>query len=432
MTENVFTSDFKQTPYWWDTTPRPDLGSPDLPDTVDIMIIGSGYTGLCAALETARAGRETLVIDAQDAGWGCSSRNGGIISSEIKPSFDELTKKYGEKAAFDMVHEGHSALAWITDFVKSEGLDCDFDVSGEFYGAHNPAKFKKLSTHFSNQRKGLEIQGHIVPKSELHTEIGTKAYHGGLVHAKHASVDPARLHQAILERVQKAGATIVPYCQATSIEKDGSGFVVTTAKGKVKAREVIVATNGYTDGVSPWMQRRVIPIGSYMIATEPLPKELMDRLMPTNRPIVETRKVVYYYRPSPDRSRIIFGGRVTGGETDPVKSGPLLARDLCKLFPELSAYKISHTWMGYIAFTFDHMAHIGQHDGVHYAMGYCGSGISMSGYLGTRIAQQVLGKPEGKTAFDDLKFQTRPLYNGKPWFLSASVAYFKLLDRFNI
>ena len=154
----------------------------------------------------------------------------------------------------------------------------------------------------------------------------------------------------------------------------------------------------------------------------------MDRVMPTDRIVSDSRKVVYYYRPSPDRRRIVFGGRVTSGETDPRISGVRLRRDLVRLFPELAAVRVSHSWMGTVAYTFDTLAHIRRRDGIHYAMGYCGSGVSMAAYLGTRIGQQLLGRPEGRTALDDVRFQTRPLYNGKPWFLAASVAFYRWRD----
>jgi glycine/D-amino acid oxidase-like deaminating enzyme len=432
MTSETFTADFKQTPYWWDRTPRPDIGNPQLPGAADIVIIGSGYTGLCAALETTRAGWHTVIIDVEDAGWGCSARNGGLVSTSIKPGFEALASKHGEKATFNILSEGHSALAWIGDFVKSEKLECSFDVCGKFYGAHTPAQFEKLVANFPKQHKGLEVSGHVVPRAEQHTEIATDAYYGGIVYARHASIDPARYHQGLLDRAIAGVARIIPNCRAQNIDKDGDGFLVTTAKGKIKARQVLVATNGYTDTVFPWARRRVIPIGSYMIATEPLPKALMDRLMPKGRTFGDTRKVVYYYRPSPDRTRIIFGGRVTGGETDPVKSAPLLRRDLIALFPELAPYKVSHTWMGIVAYTFDHLPHVGEYNGIHYAMGYCGSGVSMASYLGTRAGQQLLGKAESRTAFDGIGFQTRPLYTGKPWFLPASVAYYRWRDQMKI
>lgn len=192
---------------------------------------------------------------------------------------------------------------------------------------------------------------------------------------------------------------------------------------------MIVASNGYTGNATPWQRRRIVPIGSYIIATEPLEADLMNRLMPTDRVVSDTRKVVYYYRPSPDRTRILFGGRVSARETDPRVSGPRLQADLAGLFPELAHTRISHSWAGFVAYTFDTLAHVGRHDGIHYAMGYCGSGVSMASYLGMRIGQQVLGLREGGTAFDDLAFPTRPFYTGNPWFLGAFVTYYRWRDR---
>jgi glycine/D-amino acid oxidase-like deaminating enzyme len=195
---------------------------------------------------------------------------------------------------------------------------------------------------------------------------------------------------------------------------------------------VVIASNGYTGAVTPWHRRRVIPIGSYIIATEPIAPDVMDRLFPTNRIVSDTRQVVYYYRVSPDRQRVIFGGRVSQGETDPRASGPLLRAELVRLFPELAKVRISHSWMGMVAYTFDTMAHAGLHDGMHYAMGYCGSGVSMASYLGMRTGQKLLGLKEGRTGFDGAPFQTRPLYFGNPWFLAASVSYYRWRDSRNV
>jgi len=218
----------------------------------------------------------------------------------------------------------------------------------------------------------------------------------------------------------------------SAIVRDGARFRVTTARGVVEARDVVVATNAYTGGLLPWLQRRVIPIGSYIIATEPLPETVIDTLIPRNRIVSDTRKVVFYYRASPDRRRILFGGRVSHDETDPGVSGPLLHAELVKLFPELGSVRISHSWCGFVAYTFDELMRVGRHDGIHYAMGYCGSGVGMAGYLGMRVGQQVLGLAAGRTAFDDLPFPTRPLYRGNPWFLAPSIRYYRWLDRLPI
>lgn len=422
------TRQFSTDPYWWEETPRPKLRGEPLPASIDVAIVGSGYTGLNAALETARAGRSTLVFDAGDAGFGCSTRNGGQISTSVKPTYDELARLHGPEVGRALHLEGRAALAWIGDFLAREQIDARFDVVGRFHAAHSPKHFDMLARAAGNQPKGLEVPCHVVPRAEQHRELGTDYYHGGVVYEAHAVLDPGRYHQGLLDRVMDAGVQISAHNPVTSIARDGKGFLVTSKLGTVRAREVLVATNGYTGNATPWLKRRVIPIGSYIIATEALPKAVMDRLMPTTRIVSDTRKVVYYYRTSPDRTRILFGGRVTNGEADMATSGNLLKRELVRLFPELSDVGLSHSWSGLVAYTFDSLAHTGVHEGIHYAMGYCGSGVSMASYLGMRAGQRIAGNPKGRTAFETPAFQTRPLYSGKPWFLSAAVAWYRFRD----
>jgi glycine/D-amino acid oxidase-like deaminating enzyme len=429
MSASLFAADLKLTPYWWDHVPRPVLPKTTPPSTADVVVIGSGYTGLSAALQTARGGRATVVLDAEDVGWGCSTRNGGQISTSIKPGYDLLSRRFGADRAFRIIKEGHNSLAWVASFVAEEGIDCDFRIAGRFHAAHNPARYEALAQQIATQPKGLEVEAHVVPRSEQRNELGTDAYYGGVVYTRHASIDPGRFHQGLLDRARAAGATLIPHCPAIAIHRDGGGFRVDHAGGTITARNVVVATNGYTGALTPWLRRRVIPIGSYIIATEQLAPEVMARLMPRDRIVSDTRKVVYYYRASPDGTRILFGGRVSHDETDPKVSGPRLHADMVQIFPELANTRISHSWAGFVAYTFDEMMHVGVRDGLYYAMGYCGSGAGMAGYLGMRIGQQVLGLKEGETALDGLPFETRPYYWGKPWFLGPSVAYYRWRDR---
>jgi glycine/D-amino acid oxidase-like deaminating enzyme len=430
--DTLFAPGIKQTPYWWETTPRPSLPVFELPKSVDVAVIGSGYTGLAAALQTARGGRSTLIFDAEDAGWGCSTRNGGQISTSIKPGFAELAKRHGEHMARAILTEGRNSLKWIGDFIATEKIDCNFKVVGRFHAAHNEPAFKRLTQALANEPKGLETDGFVISRAEQKRELGTDAYYGGVVYPRHASVDPGLLHKGMLDRAIEAGAQVATHCPVTGIDREGTDFRVTTARGTVIARDVVVATNGYTGKTTPWLQRRVIPIGSYVIATEELDPALVDRLFPTDRIVSDTRMVVYYYRLSPDRRRVIFGGRVSQGETDPMKSAVKLRDELVRLFPELAGVKVTHTWMGFVAYTFDTLAHAGKHDGIYYAMGYCGSGVGMAGYLGTKVGQQVLGLSEGHTALEYAKFQTRPLYYGWPWFLAPSVTYYRWRDSRNV
>jgi glycine/D-amino acid oxidase-like deaminating enzyme len=430
LIDSLFAADYKGEPYWWAAAPRPPDSLVPQPANCDVAIVGSGYTGLAAALELARGGRHVVVLDAEDAGWGCSTRNGGQISTSIKPSFSELKARHGEVAALGIRREGLNALEWIGDFISRERIDCDFQKVGRFHAAHNAAAYESLGRSAADQPKELKIECHLIPRAQQRTEIGSDLYHGGLLYPTHASLHPGKFHQGLLDRVRQAGAVVLTHCPVEGVDRDGGGFRVRTPRGAMQAREVIIATNGYTSGLTPALRRRVIPIGSYIIATEPLAAGLARRLIPNNRVVSDTRNVIFYYRLSEDGQRMLFGGRVIARETDSLVSALPLHRQMTKLFPELAATKISRSWGGFIAYTFDALPHLGgQADGLHYCMGYCGSGVSLAPYFGTRIAQQLLGKSEGRTALDDLKFQTRPLYSGDPWFLSLAIAYYRLRDR---
>jgi len=425
----LFAPDFAPTCYWQDAVPARDIAGDGLPAIADTLVIGSGYTGLSAALELARAGRATVVIDAEAAGWGCSTRNGGQVSTGIKPDVDELVASHGETRARAILAEGRRSLEWLGDFIAAERIDCCFRVCGRFHAAHSQAAYDRLARELDRRPAGWEGDRFLVPRKQQKSELGTDAYYGGIVLARHAALDPARFYNGMLDRVRSADVTVVPHCKATGLAKDGRTIAVVTTRGTIAASTVIVATNGYTGTLLPWLRRRVIPIGSYMIATEPIAPHLMAQLFPTDRVVTDTRRVVFYYRPSPDRTRVLFGGRVSASETDSRKTVAPLKAEMARLFPELAAVRVSRSWMGFVAYTFDKLPHIGCKDGIHFAMGYCGSGIAMASYLGIRLGQQILGKSEGRTAFDEITFESRPYYFGRPWFLSPTIAFYRWLDR---
>jgi glycine/D-amino acid oxidase-like deaminating enzyme len=433
MAESLFAADYQNKPYWWEAAPRPELVPIAPPARTDIAIVGSGYTGLAAALELARGGRQVTVLDAQDAGWGCSSRNGGQVSTSIKPSFAELEALHGREAALRIRREGINALAWIGDFIQREKIECNWERVGRFHAAHNPAAFEALARDATNQPKGLEVEVFVVPREDQRSEIGSERYFGGVVYPGHAALHPAKYHLGLLALAQSAGAQLISHCPVLRIQRESDGFRLATPRGNLQSRDLLIATNGYTGPLTPWLRRRVIPIGSYIIATESLDPALAGRLIPKDRVVTDTRKLVFYYRLSEDRRRMLFGGRVALKEIDARISAPRLHAHMCRIFPELARVRITHSWMGFVAYTFDTLPHLGrQEDGMHYCMGYCGSGISLASYFGTRVAQQILGRAEGRTALDGIPFQTRPFYNGDPWFLSAAISYYKLRDRLNL
>ncbi len=430
VSDSIFSDDFRAEPYWWDITPQPVSVDQPLPDRVDVLIIGSGYTGLNCAIQTARGGRNTLVIESQSIGWGCSSRNGGQISGEIKPGYDELVRKYGPDRAFDLTREARNALGWIKAFIESERIDCDLRQCGRYLAAHNPRQFRQLVQQAENQPSGLERPMAIVERKDQAAEIDSDYYHGGLVFSEHCSLDPAKYHLGLAEKALDAGCTLIGDCEALHIERNKQGYQVTTARGKVLANKVVIATNGYTGEVTPWQRRRLVPIGSYMLATEKLEPSRVRQMIPKDRVFSDSRKLVVYFRRSPDARRILFGGRVSVFESDPVKSAPALRREMLRIFPQLEDARLSHSWMGFVGFTFDYLPHLGEQDGLFYAIGYCGSGICLASYFGHKLGRQLLGEPDARIAFNDMPLQTRPFYTGNPWFLASAVQYYQLRDRF--
>jgi glycine/D-amino acid oxidase-like deaminating enzyme len=203
---------------------------------------------------------------------------------------------------------------------------------------------------------------------------------------------------------------------------------VNTPRGSFRAGHVVIATNGYTGDVTPQLKRRVVPVGSYIIATEEMPPDLIQSISPKNRSFADTRRVLTYYRLSPDGKRMIFGGRAKFGFSDPTETAPLLYRFMTDRFPQMKGVKISHAWTGNVAFTMDELPHMGKMDGLHFALGCNGSGIAMMSYLGRETARKILGLSNRKIAFDQPDFPTHPLYHGNPWFLPLVGAWFRTAD----
>jgi glycine/D-amino acid oxidase-like deaminating enzyme len=419
-------------PYWQDRGLNVHVPRAALPAHVDVVIVGGGYTGLSAARETASAGASTVVLEAGALGAGCSGRNGGQVAYSIKPSLATLTSRHGADKAFAICREGRAAVDHLKWLATEQGLDCGWRQDGLFYGAHTPRHFAAMVRDAADQPPGLEQNIVIIPEGEHKREIDTDFYHGGCLYPDDASVDPMRLLLALLQRAQVAGATVLEHCPALSIKPRAEGFEVMTPQGPVRAGKVLIATNGYSGPVSSWHRRRVIPIGSYQIATEALGADKVRALIPNGRNIVDSRRVVVYYRPSTDGERIIFGGRAALSEQDPAACTPRLKAMLTQVLPQLNETRIEYTWVGWVAYTFDTMPHLGQHEGVYYCMGYCGQGVPTAPYFGRRIGQQMVGHSEGRTALDDLPFPTRPYYFGKPWFLAPSVFAYRMMDSLGI
>jgi len=416
-------------PWWWEAAAPEAVRDAALPQRSDVAIVGAGYTGAAAALTLARAGRKVLLLDAEAPGFGASSRNGGMIGSGHRLSLAALSGLYGPERARAILREGLTSLEFTTGLIEREGIDCDFRRCGRFRGAWRPADYEAMAREAEALGREIGLETAVVPRAEQDREVATDRYHGGVVYLRHGAVHPAKLHRGLLALARAAGVTVIGHTPVTGLEPDGREFRIVTPRGRIAAGHVVLASNGYTGPATPWFRRRLLPVSSYIVATEALPEETVRRLIPGGRMIVETRSRHCYYRASPDGRRILFGARAALRQISSAQAAPRNHRLMAQLFPELAAVRLSHSWSGYVCFPRDHMPHIGVREGIHFALGYSGSGVAMAPYLGHKVALKVLGDRAGATAFDERPFQSIPFYAGRPWFLPFLDLYYGMRDR---
>ena len=391
-------------------------------------MVGAGYCGLSAALGLRRHGADVAVLEIGRIGHAASSLNGGMVSGGLKLTHAELARSFGAERATALLAEGARCLPFLEELLAREGIDGHYRRTGRFVGAHCPAAYAALATNVETIKALTGAPAWLLPRARQREEIDTGYYFGGMVAEASGALHPALYHRGLAAAARRADAVVAEDAGVVAIAKRPGGFALTTTRGRVEAREVLVATNGYTGPVTPWLRRRLIPLGSYIIATEPLSPETVRRLVPRGRMIVDTNRVLSYYRPSPDGTRILYGGRVSFRQATATEAAPRLHGLMTRVWPELARTRVTHAWTGNVAFTFDHVPHMGVHEGVHYAVGCQGSGVEMASYLGHRVALKLAGKQTEPSAFDNLPFPTRPTYTGDPWFLPIVGSYYRLRD----
>ncbi|MBX5088322.1 NAD(P)/FAD-dependent oxidoreductase [Rhizobium lentis] len=418
-------------PYWWIDGPPRDQENRSLPQSVDVAIVGAGYAGLSAAITLARAGRSVAAIDKGVPGEGASTRNGGITSGNIRLSHRQLTRRFGRERADALQLEAKAAREDLYRFIADENIDCDFRLAGRFAGALSQSQYDELAREAEHLRRNLGIEAYAVPLAETRTHVGTDFYHGGSVRMDVGGIHPAKLHAGMLRLAEAAGAVVVGGTAITGVSGSEGAFTVATDKGSIAARQVIIATNGYLDGLEPWLQRRIVPVRSRIIVTEPLPPGMMDRLLPTRMMVSDKRRLTYYYRSTPDGQRLLFGGRDGTFEGDPVWPTEHLQQEMVGIFPELRDVGLSHSWFGYVAMNRDMLPRVFQRHGVHYATGCCGSGIVWLRWAGQKVAEKILGAPS-RSALDFRPPRSIPLFKGKAWFMPAVFTIMKIQDRISM
>ena len=427
------------TPFWTDDYPRPDdLGASPLPDHADVAVIGSGYTGLHAALALRAAGASVAVIEAQTIGWGASSRNGGMATSGLKAEMPGVFKRYGPAMGRALWEWAQDAIDLIGRTIDEEQIDSCFERSGCVLLAAKPSHFVVMREAAAWQRRELGFDaGYLVAPGDMHTEIGSTAYFGGLAETTTASLHPARYVFGLAQAAARKGATLVEDAPVTSLLREQGRWRVVTRRGSLIADEVLLATNGYTGTLVTAARQGIFPAGSYVITTEPLAAALQVELSPRGRMFFDSRHFLNYFRLTPD-GRMLFGGRHDLSTTlDIEESARRLRARMVELFPQLRDTPLSHTWTGKLGLTFDLMPHIGRApvsqgsacDGaIWYAYGYAGHGVAIAGKLGSEVGEMIAGvRPH--SLFSQIPHRRTWWTPFDRYYLPLVSAWFRTLDR---
>lgn len=418
--------------YWHTTVQMPDDGNlTQLPEKVDVAILGGGYTGLSAARTLAKHKLKVAVLEANTMGWGASSRNGGMVLTGLKLDMQTVMKKYGREIAKRLFICSLDSIDTVERIIQEENIDCGFARSGHLLMANKPKHLDALKQEVEFMAREFNHPVRLIPRAQQHSEVGSDIYHGALLDECSAGLNPAQYVAGLAGAAEKAGATLHARARVTRVRRGENGFLLETERGSLRAESVLVATSGYTSKVTKDLQKKIIPIGSFIIATEKLPDDLTRELIPNQRMVFDYKHYLNYFRLWD--GRLIFGGRAAFfPETSQTiqRSAEILRREMIRVYPQLKDVRVEYVWGGTLDFAFDMMTHVGESNGLYYSLGYAGHGVAMATYLGKTVAEAMLQGTIKEHPFNLFPFPLAPLglYNGFPWFLPFAGAWHKILD----
>lgn len=398
----------------------------------DVAIVGGGYTGLSAALRAMERGLKPIVLEAGEIGFGCSGRNGGVVSTKYRASLSDMARAHGLDVANRMNRLAHDAMDCVEHSVEECRIaDAGFALVGNLRCAHNTVTLNRLVSEADTAREMFgDSTLRVLDRSETAAATGSNDFVGGVLNAHAGVIHPMNYARGLAASVRERGGEIFDRSAATTVRQQPDGVEVQTAHGVVQADKLVIATNGYSDltGATALIRKAVIPFRSAMIATEPLSPDVFATILPEGRSCSETRRMMRWFRRVDDR--LLFGGRGAFGKIDSASAFGALEGAMKRIFPQVADHRVTHRWSGLVAMTLDSLPQIGLlAPRMAFSLGYNGAGIAMASLLGRHVIDLLIGDAPDLALMRRTKPQTIPFYGLREPAVRTVAGWYAFLDR---
>ncbi len=416
-------------PSLWMDTVRETFAAPELTADrdVDVAIVGAGFTGLSTALHLARGGARVVAIDAGEPGWGASGRNGGQVIAGLKDDPAALEARFGKAAGGLMAETSGAAPALVFSLIDEFGIDCDVQRAGWIQPAHCDSALATVRRR-CGEWAARGAPARMLDAAEVATLIGSRpgAYRGGWLDERGGAVQPLAYARGLARAAAGAGAEICSRARATALTKEGNRWRLDLASGvTIRADQIVLATNGYTDGLWPGLRQTVVPVYSFQTASQPLSHNARAAIFPNDHVASDTRRLLWYFRLSRE-GRLVMGGRGPYREAPGEVAARRALKNLETLFPEAGPLEPAFSWAGRVAMTKDHFPHLHRlADGVWAGLGFNGRGVAMGTMMGRCLAEAVRGETPGLPVTEPERFTFHAL--GR-WGVAAYAALYRRRD----
>jgi glycine/D-amino acid oxidase-like deaminating enzyme len=416
-------------PSLWAATAAPMAARPALAGALraDVAVVGAGYTGLSAALHLSLAGRDVVVLEAADIGDGASGRNGGQVIPGLKYDPDTLEDMFGGEMGPRMVATAACGPDRVFDLIGRHGIECDATRSGWLQLATSPSALEPLAERVRQWRARGAAVG-MLSRDEVARLTGSRRYHGGWIDRRGGTVQPLAYLRGLALAAHRAGCRLFTHSAARRLSHAGQDWRIETDRGSVTCRHVVVATNAYADSFVGALRRSFVAVPSLQVATAPLPRELLQSILPERQAASDTWRLLRYFRLD-SAGRLIMGARGMFGEMPSAKAANPQYSAVREIYPQLEGIPFEHHWSGYVAMTPDHLPHLHEiAPGVLAGLGYNGRGVAMATTMGALLARRLLGESAMELGFPVTPLRPMRLHRFSRIGARAAIQYLRILD----